>query len=335
MSATWKPLLAAVAGAMALAVANPAFAAGDDEPREEAPTGPPAQPMLQGVARTLAVGGGIRGFALYVPDAVERSMQRVPLVVALHGGWGTADRMQRYMQLNEVAQAERFIVAYPQGVGNSWNDGRPDAVRWRSSASRADDVSFLDALAAELAGSRLVDASRIYLTGLSNGGFMTSRMACEKPDRFAAFAVMLSSLPAGLAERCRPARPIPMLMIAGTQDGLVPWRGMEKGGYRILPVLEQAQFWARHNGCGTVDEQRLNDVDRNDGSTLIWASWSGCRPGGATELYGVDGGGHQVPSMRRSASDFLIGAFLGPRNRDMETGEVLWQFFKRFRLHAH
>lgn len=283
---------------------------------------------------TFPHGGVERRYGLYVPRGVVRTQARVPVVLVLHGATGDADRVERYLEFNEVAEAERFIVAYPEGIDGSWDDGRADAVRWRRQQKAADDVGFLDALAEHLTRAQPADPARLYLTGISNGGFMTNRIACAKPDRFAAFAPLLASMPADLAERCKPSRPIPILMLAGTNDSLVHWGGLEKNGYKILPVLEQASHWARHNGCGQPEEQRLNDVDPKDGSTLIWAAWGGCRRGGAVEFYGVQGGGHQTPSMHRSVSDFLTGAFLGARNRDMETAEVLWQFFKRFRLPA-
>lgn len=300
--------------------------------QEELPTGPPARRSPKSTMHEFHHGGLTRRYGLHVPRAVIRGNERVPLVVVLHGATGDADRIERYLGFNEVAEAERFIVAYPEGIKGGWDDGRSDALRWRRQPQPADDVGFLDALTEHLIETLRIDPERVYLTGISNGGFMTTRMACDRPERFAAFAPMLSSMPADLAKRCTPSRPMPMLMLAATQDSLIPWRGVEKDGHSLLPVLDHARFWARHNGCASSSEQRLNDVDPKDGSTLILAEWEGCRPSGAVEFYGIDGGGHQTPSMRRTASDFLIGMFLGSRNRDMETAEVVWRFLRRFRL---
>lgn len=308
--------------------------AGEERAGNEERPGPPARRELRHAAKSFRWEGRDRRYGIYVPMAVERRQARVPAVFVLHGAMGDIDRVERYLGFNEVAEAEGFIVVYPEGLQGGWDDGRPDEVRWRKRAVAADDVGFLDALAAAIGASPLVDRARIYLTGVSNGGYMTTRMACDRGDRFAAFAPLLSSLPAELAGRCRPERPVPVLMINGTRDGLVPWKGIDKAGYRVLPVLDQARFWAAHNGCAAASEQRLNDIDVNDGSTVIHASWSGCRPGGAVEIYAIEGGGHQVPSLRRSVSDFLVGVFLGARNRDLESPEVIWHFFRRHRLGA-
>lgn len=317
-----------------VAFGGAAAAAAQSDLPEEAPTGPPARPVLRRVMRSLEFGGEIRRYGIYVPLAVERIQKPAPVVMVLHGAMGDGESVERYLGFNEVAEAERFIVVYPEGVKGAWNDGRPDALRWRKLPVAMDDVGFLDRLAQELATSRLADPQRIYLTGISNGGFLVTRMACDRSERFAAYAPLISGLPAELAERCAPPRALPVLMINGTNDGLVRWAGTERSGHRILPVLDQARFWASRNGCASAAEQRLNDVATDDGSTIIWASWSGCRPGGAVEFYGVEGGGHQLPSMRTRIGDLLTGVFLGARNHDMETAEVLWRFFSRYRLPA-
>jgi polyhydroxybutyrate depolymerase len=314
--------------ALMLAVA-PALA------EDERPRGPAAKAAPRASIETLQVAGTARTYRLYVPQTL--TSRPAPLVVALHGAHGDSEQIERYLGFNAVADREGLIVAYPQGIGSVWNDGRPPELRRRAKGATADDATFLVALVDRLVTSGAVDPARVHVAGLSNGGYMAARLACEASERFAAVAILIASVPRDYRRRCKSKRPVPVLILNGSEDRLAPWEGFTPAGLPrdgevgIMSVGEHAQFWAVHNGCRDEAETRLNDTAPDDGSVIVRRDWSGCTAGGAVTLYAVEGGGHQTPTPRVGLFDQVIGAFLGPRNRDAETSELLWDFFKSFR----
>ncbi|HNV72206.1 MAG TPA: PHB depolymerase family esterase, partial [Candidatus Ozemobacteraceae bacterium] len=145
--------------------------------------------------RSLQFGPLTRTYELFVPKNVVGSSP-VPLLLVLHGGGGTGRGMQ-YLTLgrfNELAEREGFVVAYPDGLKKNWNDGR-DVPASEAHASKLDDVGFLKALIQKLQTELSIDPSRIYACGISNGAFMSARLAIEAPDVFAAVALVTGSLP--------------------------------------------------------------------------------------------------------------------------------------------
>lgn len=277
--------------------------------------------------RTIAVGGVARDYLLFAPEmrsvAADGGM---PLVVALHGGNAVADMMSLYSRFNEIAAREQFAVAYPYGIGRWWNDGRHYDGRGESSA---DDVAFMRALVADVGAQVKIDRARVFATGISNGGFMSFRLACEAADLFAAIAPVAATMPAELGARCRPARPVPVLLIHGTSDALVPYvGGHARTGSMLRGAIWSADrsiaFWAAHNGCpGTPATRVLPDLDPTDGSRVIESDFRGCT-GAPAALLRVEGGGHTWPG----GVQILPTAMLGSTNRDIDASEAIWRFFK-------
>lgn len=281
--------------------------------------------------RTLVVGGVERSYLLEVPERARGRGRPVPLVLALHGGAGTAERLASYLGLSPVAAREGFAVVYPQGVDKGWNDGRQPSQRYRGGSS-ADDVGFLTALVDRLVADRVADPARVYVIGVSNGGGMTLRLACEAPDRFAAFAPIIAPAPAAMRSGCRPSRPLPMLIVNGTADRLVPYSGAGTRAWddrAMMAAPDHAAFWAARNGCGEPRRAELPDLDPNDGSTVERVSYAGCRSQASVVFLSVTGGGHQPPSAKGGSMDGLIAAALGRRNRDIDTAETAWAFFRQ------
>lgn len=211
---------------------------------------PPASAEMQ--RRTLFLGDTMRDYLLFVPDPRPSPESGIPLVVALDGGGAVADMMLVYSRFNEVAAREGFAVAYPYGMNRWWNDGR--LIEGRTETD-ADDVGFIRALVADVdARVTPLDRRRIFATGISNGGFMSLRLACEAADLFAAVAPVAATMPAELGMGCRPSRPVSVIMIHGTADRQVPYVG---GHARIASTPRSAiwsadhtiAFWAWHNRC--------------------------------------------------------------------------------------
>ncbi|MBK7973426.1 MAG: hypothetical protein IPK07_09155 [Deltaproteobacteria bacterium] len=131
----------------------------------------------------LAHGGRERRVLVHAPAGVGQAGP-APLVLAFHGGLGTAKAMRRQSLLDRVADRERFIVAYPEGIGRfrdrmlTWNAGSCCGYAMRMNS---DDVGFTLAILDEVARRWSVDAARTYAVGFSNGGMFSYRLACEVP----------------------------------------------------------------------------------------------------------------------------------------------------------
>ena len=313
----------------------PAFA-GAGEDVERAPVASPVVKVQRAEVRTLTVSGVERSYRLYRPIFLKRG-QPAPLVVVLHGAHGHSEQIERNFGFNAVADREDLVVAYPQGLGSVWNDGREPELRRANKSAKADDVGFLLGLVDHLIATGVADRTRVHLAGVSNGGFMAARMACEASDAFAAFALLIASVPNSYRVTCKPPRPLPVLVLNGAEDRLMPWEGFAPRGHPrdgllgIMAVPDHIAFWVARNGCVTSSSLKLNDTAPDDGSSILRSDWSGCKAGSAVTAYKVEGGGHQMPSPRVGPLDQVVGALLGPRNRDAEASELVWDFFKPFR----
>jgi polyhydroxybutyrate depolymerase len=251
-----------------------------------------------------------------------------PVVIVLHGGFGSGAQMRSYMSWDRIAREHGITVVYPDGLDRRWNDARPGALR-KLNPSKTDDVGFMRHLAETLIQSKVADPTRIYVTGLSNGGHMTHRLACEAGDLFAAGAAVIANLAEGLAARCT-SRPIPMLLMNGTDDKLTPYAGepaknKQEGG--VLSAPDTFAFFARRNGCkGAASETKLPDAVQADNSTVTVTAGQGCTHD--TKLYRINGGGHTAPARDLRAQGFVMKRLLGVQNQDIDAAEEIWAFFK-------
>lgn len=280
-------------------------------------------------ADELTIGDLRRTYDLVVPAPIAAARKPVPLVIALHGGLGSGAQLRRSLGLDRIAQREGFIVAYPDGVGRNWNDGR-SAIYGRNAGPPPDDVAFLTTLARTLVDRGIAARERIYVAGVSNGGMMTYRLACETSGVFAGYAAMIANLSVELGQTCRPPATTRMLIMNGTDDPLMPFGGgsvARNNRGEVLSTPATYARWVQANGCaGTGPVERRDDREPNDGSRVEITRATGCGPGGGVTLYTIIGGGHQIPSRARTTRP-LVDRFLGRANRDVEAAEELWSFF--------
>ena len=277
-------------------------------------------------AGRLTVSGLERTYLLHVPPGYDAS-RPTALVLALHGGHGNARKMERLTALNTLADREGFLVAYPEAVEGNWNDGR-GIPEYRSHREGINDVAFLTALIRELRRAWAVAPDRVYVTGVSNGAMMCLRMACEAPGEIAAAAAVVGSLPENLSRTCRPSRPIPILMINGTDDPLVPWQGgyvhfrRQKLG-RVLSVSDTVALFRAANRCtGTPAATEIPDRF-DDGTKVLRRSFGSCSQGSRVVLYEIRGGGHNWPGTPLHGPGFLVGR----TSREIDASRVIWDFF--------
>jgi polyhydroxybutyrate depolymerase len=210
-----------------------------------------------------------------------------------------------------------------RGEGRHWADGRGT-----TPADRADidDVGFIVELIARLSSEFSIDSSRVYATGISNGGFMAELLACRAADRFTAVAAVAATLPVAVATTCQPARPISVLLMHGTNDPLVPYRGGEvvQGGAMVKSAPATASAWARLNGCAT-GRSSTDLPDTSDDGTRVRLDRFACPGNTAVALYTIDGGGHTWPG----GEQYLPVRLIGRTSRDIDASSVIAQFFNQ------
>lgn len=302
----------AVRGVLALAaVVLPAAAAVGAEPAGAAGD----------FRKTVVVAGVTRSWLLHVPPSYSVKAP-APVVLLLHGGGGRAAGIERHTGgFSALADRHGFIAVYPDSRRGHWDDGRETVT------DPTDDVAFIDALLDALAAEYRVDARRTYAAGISNGGMMSMRLACELSGRFAAIATVGANMPAALAASCRPARAVPVVMFSGTADPLMPYAGGRVAGRvggTVLSAPETAAFWARHNsGAATSLTRALVDADPGDGTTTELLELSG-----DVALYRINDGGHTWPG----GTQYLPARFIGQVSKDFSANEAIHAFFARHAL---
>ncbi len=278
---------------------------------------------------TVESGGRTRTYYVHTPKNYN-SASRWPLVFVIHGRLGTGPGMARIARYDAFADSNGIIAVYPDGVGHSWADGRGTTP---AEMDGVDDVAFFTAMLDKLESSYSVDPTRVYATGLSNGGFMSYRLACDLAPRIAAVAPVGGAFSVPLSQLCHPSRPVSVLAINGTDDPLVPYAGgeMKRGsGGMILSAPDSAKAWARLDGCGADPASDVLPAKASEGLETRREIYSGCQQGVKVALYTVVGGGHTWPGGKQYFPKFLIGK----TSRDFDANEVIWQFFQAHPLPA-
>lgn len=267
----------------------------------------------------LTVDGQVRTATVHAPNPLP-DLWKVPLVVAFHGRLGDGDAQQKLSHFNQIADAGGFIAVYPDGYKRSWNDGRKDTPSNRDGVR---DVKFVRMLLDQLEKDYPVDTRRVYALGMSNGGFFAQRLGCVMAGRFAAIATVASVLPKTMAKRCKPVRPMPVLMIMGTEDPLVPYKGGGFGEAMLLSAKATAKLWRDLAGCGKPTSRRLRDRDPKDHTAVRLLNANKCKRGSAVKLYSVHGGGHTWPG----GQQYLPEPTIGRTSRDFDASRTIWTFF--------
>lgn len=257
-----------------------------------------------------------REYLLFVPASYEEGTD-VPLVFNFHGRGSTANEQFAYTLMTTLAAAEGFIVVYPNGMLDAtdtsfWNAGFGD--------EEVDDVGFTIAVLDEIVAEYSIDESRVYSTGMSNGGYFSYTLACAHSMRFAAVASVTGSMVFSELDNCNPERPVPIMQIHGTADAVVAY----DGNTFSAPIEDVVDRWVEINNCDTEPIfTAIADQDMEDGSTAEHYAYLNGETGNSVELYKIIGGGHTWPG-----AEFIIGV----TNQDIDATELIWEFFSRYSI---
>jgi len=289
-----------------------------------------------------------RDYLLHVPTSYVAGTP-APVVLVLHGGGGKAENTQKVgcpegdekgaTCMNALADQRGYVVVYPNGTGNAvapnvrtWNAGGGSG-DWQCVSGVAckngvDDIAYFDALLDDLSRAVDVDQKRIFATGISNGGAMSHRLACERANRIAAIAPVAGANQLEKVQGCQPSRPVPVLHIHGTADPCWAFAGgssacAQDDGKNKASVADTINGWVARNGCLSAarSEEIPDAVD--DGTSARREIYEGCRDDATVILLRVDNGGHTWPG----GLPYLGEDRVGPVCRDFSGNQEMLDFF--------
>lgn len=289
---------------------------------------------LAAAPRSLTVAGEQRSYLLTTPPAHD-GRTPLPLVLDFHGLAEGAQIHTHMSNFGALANRDGFVVVFPQGTGT--------IVRWNAPGAPTNnkDLDYVDALLTRLGKDLCIDTSRVYASGLSNGAFMASFVACARANRFAAVAPVAGVT---VTASCTPSRPVPVIAFHGTADPILRFNG----GLGAIPGITPAPkpgtppttlppariddaapgypstvaAWAERNGCDATP------TDTKIGRDVVHRVYR-CPAGQDVEFYIVLGGGHAWPGSEFSRS---IAKAVGRTTFTVDATRLMWQFFRRFQL---
>jgi polyhydroxybutyrate depolymerase len=232
-------------------------------------------------SHTIKVGGRDRVYRLHKPVGVPAS---AGLVVVLHGGFGNAEQAERSYGWDQLADSEKFVVVYPDGVNRAWNVNGGGCCG-KPAREGVDDVAFISAAVADVAKNVSINAGHVYATGMSNGGMMSYTLACDT-TLFAAIGPVSGTQ----VDPCRSPHPASVMAIHGTADPLIPYGGGPGRGFAHIngpPVLDLNTFWRKVDQC---------EAPAATTSGSVTTSTAGCPDNRSVALITIDGGGHHWPN---------------------------------------
>lgn len=263
---------------------------------------PPGDDIIE-----LMFDGRTRRYYVHVPPSYDGSVA-VPLVLDFHGFTSDPPQQIALSEMNPKSDAEGFVAVYPEGWGGakSWNGG---LCCGDAASMDLDDVGLVRAIIDDVASRVCIDRRRVYSTGMSNGGFLSHRLACEASDVIAAIAPVAGVIGVPM-ESCTPGRAVPVIHFHGTSDLLVPYNG---GSFGFPGVEETMMGWATRNGCDPTSMETYSMGD------TTCQTWSGCDEGVLVTLCTSRGEGHWWPGGPGSGAD-------------IDATDTMWEFMSAYSL---
>ena len=262
----------------------------------------------------ITIDGKTREYSEYKPIEIDSS-KPLALVVVLHGGFGSNSQAEKSYKWDELADRQGFIVVYPNGTARTWNAGTCCGA---AAKNNVNDIEFLTSVINDLSRNEKIDQKKVYLTGISNGGALAYRYACEGKFPIAAIA----SVSGGLSSACKTPHALSVMEIHGLDDQHIPIEGGygSKGFAKVdwLPLNETLGKFKAVNNC------QANTSTINGGVEI---NVSPCSFGKEVVLITIKGAGHQWPGGEKKSP--FIEKMLGSDepSKALDATSVIWKFF--------
>ncbi len=287
--------------------------------------------------QSVFVNGKLRNYLISNP--INKKNKRLPILFALHGGGGNSKSLAKNFHFHTRGEAKNWIVVYPQAsrhkFKSNWNDGRVHTQNGKKAVASFKDVEFILKIVKKLKSNYTIDDNRIYLTGISNGGFMAQRIAAEHAETFAAFASIISSMSNTVFTHFNPKEHLSVLMINGTQDPIIPYHGggsvfgRKKLGYS-LSVERVIDKWVEHNNLNPEAKiEKLADSNPTDNCTIERRVYTSFSNPNKVELLIMHGGGHTSAGDKQYAPKKIVGQTC----YDINASDYLVEFLSKQQKH--
>lgn len=273
---------------------------------------------------TILIGNLTRDYLFYIPKDLPTN---APLVIVLHASLQDAQamRISTAYEFERLAEVEKFVVVYPNGYKNNWNDCRKTA-SYPARTMNIDDKSFISQIIDKFNKEYKIDPKRVFATGYSNGGHLAFRLAMEMPNRITAIAAIAASLPTPSNNDCQESKKfVPTMIINGTADPINPYNGgkVTLFGFgdrgMVLSSLDSVKYFAQLDK--EIGEPVISTLSTKPGSNVEKYEY---QSNNLTKvlLYKVENGGHVVPQ-----PFYNFPKILGDTNRNINTPAEIWTFF--------
>lgn len=257
---------------------------------------------------TIASGGRNRVVKVHLPPGYDAA-KATPVVLDFHGLSMTAATQDLLSHMNAKADKAGFVSVHAEGIGvqQSWNAG---VCCGEAAQTKIDDVAHVSKILDELEAKLCVDKKRVFSTGMSNGGALSHRLACELSNRIAAIAPVAHVITIPQAS-CTPTRAVSVFSFNGTADTLVPYGG---NGAGYPSVADTMKLWAAKNGCSATPRETSKKGD------VTCVTYDGCKAGNEVNLCTVQDGGHAWPGG-------MSIPLLGKTTQEISATDMMWDFF--------
>jgi len=272
--------------------------------------------QCQPKSEQMMVDGIRRSFLTYIPIAADKD-RKMPLVISLHGGFASPKGQFHLADFRPLADANKFIVICPASK-HIFHDGRDN--------KGIDDVKFIDQIINYAIKMYHADPQRVYVTGISNGGFLTSRLACELSNRVAAIAVVAATMDEG--EGYAPLKPMPVIYMHGTKDPVFSNKGGKIFGRQVYSQNQVLKLWADLDKCNPKPVITTTPDTANDGTNIIKEEYGNTATGFKVVGYTIVNGGHTWPGGWQYLPKFIVGK----TTKNLNACEVIWDFFKQYKV---
>lgn len=249
----------------------------------------------------------------------------IPMLIALHGRFGTGITMMKQTKLNEVADSKGFIVLFPDGYKRSWADGRGSSPADEASIN---DVLFIESIVKRMISEGSVDEHYVYLVGHSNGGFMAQRLAIEKSELWRGVMSVAAQISVALlkSKQKHTTVPVSVAIMAGTEDPLVPFSGgYVKDGKEILSVTDSIFRWKEWNRCDdTLTKSTKDFVEDGNSIQIQFERYTKCSNNKIVELIQLNGLGHSWPG----ETTMIPFINQGKTTKVIDASLLVWEFME-------
>lgn len=261
-----------------------------------------------------------RSYLVHLPENYD-PQKAYPLIVVLHGIFSSAEAIAGFSDFNRAADEKQFIVCYPQGYKRSWSIGINVGMAPRHGI---DDLTFFDLLLDTLRKDYAVDTSKMFLAGISNGGFMTSNLVNNGSGRFSGMALVCANMLFPIEEYGTDEKPMKVMLIGGTKDPIVEYNGNKFHFiYRFSGFPTALSYWQERNAYTQLSDSSIIDRVPDDKTRVIRCYNANPPNDNLVELYKIEGGGHGWPGREK---DFKSN-FLGRITREINAADVISEFF--------